>query len=73
MISIGIPTFVLVRKFWRVNLWTALVAGFLDGVLITIFLFPKHLDIHFALIYGLIGAISAFVFWLIWKRGTSTT
>ena len=67
-VLIGIPSFLLVRHFWRITWLSALSVGFVDGMFVDIILFSNSTLSSLAT-FGMSGAISAFVFWLIWKRG----
>jgi uncharacterized membrane protein len=72
VISIGIPTFLIIKYFWRISLHSSLIAGLIDGLIVAIIFFRIGFnDINLALMYSSLGALTAFVFWLIWKRGNS--
>ena len=67
---LGVPTFLLFRRFSLVNIWSALLGGFCDGVLVDIVIsLPNPPDVRSALMFGAMAALAAFVFWSIWRRG----
>ncbi len=68
---IGLPCFIALRKFGLVRWWSSTVSGFLAGTLALIAIDPSAASSRpndFA-IWGGIGGLSAFVFWLIWLFG----
>jgi hypothetical protein len=74
--GIGAPIFFWLRRRNLVKWWSALLVGFLIGVAAASFLRLQNLHympgvelLHDMLLLGLVGAISACVFWIIWKSG----
>lgn len=66
---IGIPTLFIVRLVLRLKITrnVAIAGGFIDGILAgMIFLNTSQINGIFG--FGLMGAASGVVFWLIWKR-----
>jgi hypothetical protein len=72
VISIGFPTLLIVKYFWRISLHSSLIGGTIGGLIIAILFFRIGFnDIDLALMYMALGAITAYVFWLIWEYGNS--
>ena len=74
---VGVPLYVLVRRFWRVTLWSCLVGGTISGFIGTgLVIAVEGGDFVNAFAVGLfavpagIGAILGLVFWLLayWRR-----
>jgi len=66
----GVPLFLLFRRIGIITWWSVLVGGFLAGVLVSIVIrLPDSPNARDMLMDGPMAAASAFVFWLIWKRG----
>lgn len=66
---IGLPIYLLLRKFNKVTWWSALLAGTFCGAVMA-FILLNALN----LVVIVIGGLSGFVFWLIWKYlGTPRT
>ena len=64
---IGLPGFIVLRKFGLVRWWSSTASGFLIGSLVLIAIEPSAVTSRpndFA-IWGGIGGLSAFVFWLV--------
>jgi hypothetical protein len=66
-VIIGLPCFLLLRKIRLVKWWSSLASGFLVGLLVLLAIDPNAAstrpnDIG---VWGGIGGISAFVFWLV--------
>lgn len=68
-ILLGLPTFLLLRPFRPGQWWSVLAAGFLLGTIASILIrLPGQPDLADVLKNGPTGAVTALVFWLIWKR-----
>lgn len=61
-IVLGLPTAIFLLRFGWVRWWSATVLGFLIGALPGAFLLPAL----FAVLPGLLGAISGFCTWVYW-------
>jgi hypothetical protein len=79
-IALGVPAFLVLRRLKLVRWWSAVAGGFAIGAFIGVSLQWPNLGalpfndwigwaVRNFLALGSIGALSAFVFWLIWKRG----
>ena len=67
---LGIPTFLLLRRFGPGTWWAVLAIGFVLGILVSIMVrLPSQPNPHDFLVDGPLAAGSALVFWLIWRRG----
>jgi uncharacterized membrane protein YagU involved in acid resistance len=68
---LGVPLFLLLRRFSLVRWWSTLLVGFLIGVVVFFVVLPAHATIPIpgVLLFGFMGALSAFVFWFIWMAG----
>jgi hypothetical protein len=68
----GFPAFLLLRRFRPGRWWSVLPVGFFLGMLAGATLgwpgrpYPKGL-----LAAGLLGALTTFIFWRIWRRGAT--
>lgn len=71
VLLLGLPAFLALRPFRPGNWWSVMSVGFLLGVLVAIILRLPSTILHPEdfIVTGPIAAISALVFWLIWKRG----
>lgn len=68
VLLVGVPTFFIVRYFWKVTVLTVFIAGFVDGILAAILFHPwSYIDARLILEYGLLGMGSAFIFWLVFR------
>lgn len=75
----GVPLFLLGRHLKLIRWWSAIVAGFAVGTLVNVVINLGRLDFLYRqvmsgedrslLFLGTTGAISGFVFWLIWRQG----
>jgi hypothetical protein len=75
----GVPLFLLGKHLKLIRWWSAIVAAFAVGILVEIVVNLERLDYLYRqvmsgddrslLFFGATGAISAFVFWLIWRQG----
>jgi hypothetical protein len=64
---IGLPSFIALRKFGLVRWWSSTACGFFVGALVLIAIDPSAASSRpndFA-VWGGIGGLSAFVFWLV--------
>lgn len=70
---VGLPSFLLLRKFGMIRWWSATGAGFVIGIVLFVAFGPRSFSVEEtnsqAGLWGTIGAFSAFIFWLIWKQG----
>lgn len=67
---LGVPTFVVLWKSRLITWWAVLVSGFALGSIVAIALRLPSLDgiLHIPM-FGLTGAATTFLFWLIWRLG----
>lgn len=66
----GVPIFLVIRKLGVVTWWTAILGGFVAGVLVTVVIrLPSPPVVNDVLLNGPIGAVAAFAFWLVWRLG----
>jgi putative effector of murein hydrolase LrgA (UPF0299 family) len=66
----GAPIFFWLRRINLVRWWSALITGFVVGAVMALVVrLPSLAHMREILLLGLEGAVSAFVFWLIWKQG----
>ena len=63
---IGLPVYLLLRKFNKVTWWSALLTGVISGAVMA-FILLNALN----LMIIVVGGLSGLVFWLIWRRGKS--
>jgi hypothetical protein len=70
---LALPSFLLLRRFGVVRWWSALLVGIAIGVVVFAFVLPGGsgpVTSDSRLIWcGSMGALSALVFWVIWRRG----
>jgi len=67
---LGAPIFFSLLRINLVRWWSALVAGFVVGAVAAILVrLPNLAHAREIMLFGLEGAASGFVFWLIWKQG----
>jgi hypothetical protein len=66
--GLGLPAFLILRRFGPGHWWSVAAIGFLLGTVAAFFVSPV-LQPMITLIYGSIGAATALVFWIIWRRG----
>jgi len=65
---LGIPTYLLFRRFNLTSLWLAIAAGVVGGVLVAILIrLPDWPDSRGLLTFGVLGAATTFTFWMVWK------
>jgi hypothetical protein len=67
VVVLGIPTLVLLYRFRPGRWWMPVVAGLILGVPLLLAL-PGEPDLANALIFVPLSALSALVFWLVWRR-----
>ena len=60
---IGLPAYVLLRRFDKVAWWSAVLVGIFSGALMAYIFRPLNIW------YPMIGGLSGLVFWLIWRSG----
>jgi hypothetical protein len=72
--TLGVPAFFLGRRMKLIRWWSASISGFVIGVGAGIIL-QWQISIVSAntILYGALGMISGFAFWLIWRLGQPTT
>ncbi len=64
---IGIPSFIVLRRFGIANIWSALILGFTSGALISVVVAGvKYVAILNLILLGVTGSGSAAVFWFTW-------
>jgi len=67
---IGLPSYLILNRFDKVNWWSALLVGLFAGVAGSLFYrLPNELRIDDFLTMVPVGGLSALVFWLIWRQG----
>jgi len=67
---LGVPIFYWLLRIKLVRWWSALAVGFGIGAVAAIFVrLPNLAHAREILLFGLEGAVSGFVFWVIWKQG----
>lgn len=69
---LGVPSFFALRKLGAIRWWSAVIVGFGVGALVLALIDPRYFNAvaqEGILLWGGVGALSAFVFWLIWKQG----
>jgi len=64
----GLPCFLVLERFQLVRWWTAVITGIIVGVIATVIVrFPSY-PLFWKLVSNAgTGALSAFVFWVIWS------
>jgi hypothetical protein len=66
---LGVPAFLLLRRFAPGRWWAVLAVGFVLGILVSIAMrLPSRPDPRDFLVDGPLAAGSALIFWLIWRR-----
>jgi len=66
----GVPAFFLGRRLRLIRWWSTAVVGFVTGaVALLIAAYPTPIEIREVMIWGLLGAGSGLIFWLIWEQG----
>lgn len=73
-VVLGLPAFLLLRRFRPGHWWSVSIVGILLGVLVVIILSSANFsdpDARIFLVYGLTAALSTLVFWWIWRQGAT--
>lgn len=71
---VEVPTFLIVRHFWRITLQTSIAAGLISGLLAHLLFLPINANYSYSIFkFGLMGAISGLVFLLIWRAWARLT
>jgi hypothetical protein len=69
-LAVGVPAYFILARVISIRYWSATTVGLLIGALVaTLFRIPKAPGLEDYLVMGPIGAISGFVFWLVWRMG----
>ena len=69
-ILFGVPSFLLLRRWGRINWWSVLATGLCLGAIVAVVIrLPNRLDVHDLFTMAPLAAVSAFAFWLIWRTG----
>jgi hypothetical protein len=73
---LGAPLFLVLLRFSLVRLWSAALAGLLVGVVVLIVLSlpfdpTRSGNVKAMGLFGLTGALSGSLFWLIWRTGAT--
>ena len=76
--ALGIPALALLRRYDLVRWWTAALVGAAIGGLGSLIIVADRVlrtrsfaqDVDALILYGVIGGMSGFVFWLIWRQGS---
>jgi hypothetical protein len=68
IVLFGVPSFFLFRRFAPGHWWSVTPVGFILGMLTSIAVQPNSVSLKPTVIYGLIGAATVLVFWLVWRR-----
>jgi hypothetical protein len=66
VVMLGVPTFLVLRRFAPGQWWMPLVAGLILGMPLLLVL-PGQLSLKTALTFVPLTALSALVFWLVWR------
>ena len=67
---LGVPSFLLLRRFGLIRPWSTAVVGFCIGDIFAVIVrLPISANARDLIAYGAAGALSAFIFWLTWKLG----
>jgi hypothetical protein len=65
----GMPTFLLLRRLSLVTWWSTLIGGYAVGTLMAIILgLPNRPETRDFVMFGSVGLVSGFVFWMISRR-----
>jgi hypothetical protein len=66
----GLPAFLLLRRLRLVTWWTTLAGGYAVGTLMAIILgLPNRPETRDFVMFGSVGLVSGFVFWMISRCG----
>ena len=68
---LSVPIYLLLRKLRLIQWWSTMLAGGVIGACLLVLLNAQALitDLPLVVAWAFIGALSAFVFWLIWRVG----
>jgi hypothetical protein len=70
---LGLPSFLVLHRFGAVRWWSAILVGITVGIVVFAFVFPRDsipvTSDPRLIVCGSIGALSALVFWVIWRQG----
>ena len=70
-LAFGTPLFLAFRYFGAIKWWSVLLSGFVVGSLAAACIrLPGYVPAIELLVTGMIGAVSALGFWVVWKRVT---
>jgi hypothetical protein len=70
VVVLGLPAFLLLRPLRPSNWWSVSVIGFLLGLVTAVISrLPSHPGIFESLVMASLGALSAFIFWIVWNYG----
>ncbi len=74
----ALPAFLVLRRLSLVRWWTAAAVGLCIGVLLLVIVSPRGfsaviVEPQAAVLWGGVGMLSAFVFWLVWRQGQRPT
>ena len=66
---LGVPAFVFLLRVDLIRWWSALPVGLLIGLVMGVLVrWPAWKSVEALIQFALAGAISALVFWLVWRR-----
>ena len=68
MILLGVPAYIVLKRFGLVTWWSAVSWGAVAGMLV-ILAIESSFEPASQLRFALLGGITGFLFWVIWKRG----
>lgn len=72
--TLGVPAFFLGKRMKLIRWWSASISGFVIGAGAGIILqWQSSIVSANTVLYGALGMISGFAFWLIWRLGQSTS
>jgi hypothetical protein len=68
---IGLPVFLVLRRTKWLRWWVSLLVGYPLGLAMSFAVLPTAEAGWKHLLFGFLGSISAFVFWLTWRKLTT--
>ena len=72
-VALGLPSFLLLSKLDAVSWWSATLVGIVVGIIVFVVVNPGGMSAVLSearsIVWGGVGALSAFVFWVIWRLG----
>jgi hypothetical protein len=76
-ILLGLPSYFLMRKLKIIRWWSTMLVGLIIGILVFVLVDPRGIVAVWVnpggvALWGGIGAVSAFTFWVIWRYGHRT-